>query len=151
MSWTKKRAIEEGIPAKYIQACQSQTKDGEWRVTDMVDIIANVNEEVQLYGGEIKKFRIYRTHHEHKGILHQLFCSTMENPKTIHDGKVIGSIDIVFDDHIEDLCIVNEFIFSETMLRSNSWSPSAPEKKFAIEVNWVVLKSYFVTLIVYSC
>ena len=61
-----------------------------------------------------------------KSVSYKIFCSPKEEPYTVHDGKVIGSMNIVFDDDLENNEIVSKFTFSETLLKVEAWPKDHP-------------------------
>ena len=67
----------------------------------------------------------------------KLYCSDMNNPKTIYDGYYLGKYIIIFNDNNNDTRITNEFTFNET-INAVSYRDKYPQKikKLSIKYQW---------------
>ena len=135
----KRFAVRDEVPDEYIEENEYLDEyTGKWKVRGCVAIMATKNEEVQLYGDEMRTKIFYRPHHTVKAVRYKIFCSKIEEPGTIEDGKVIGSMDIVFDQDLKNNEIMSKFIFSETLLKVEVWPKDLPNKRHEIKVNYNV-------------
>eukprot|EP00483_Globobulimina_turgida_P003392 UN03398 len=99
-----------------------------WYVNNCFEVLARKNEEI--YTGQIKRFTSCRSSPIHKIISLRIMGSTMEDPKTIADGKELGSVDIYFNNEDEeDMKIETEFHFYSTLIKAVIYRTKAPQDK----------------------
>eukprot|EP01083_Nonionella_stella_P070750 189443_1 len=123
----KSEAIVMGVPSDHIEKNMLYNDHRKaWGVSCYFDIIARKNEEIQT--GQIIRIYTERADPKDQGSEVQIVFSEMEYPKIVSHGKLLGSIDIEWDNET-DMEITSEFHFYDTLIRVVVYPSKQPEKK----------------------
>ncbi len=103
-------------------------------IKNCFEILASKNEQI-LFGIN-KQGTAKRDSSTTKEQRIQIYCSDKENPLFKSDGRLLGDLELKWEDHEKDMEIIIDFTFAKSFIRASIYKSSQPNSKVTLDINY---------------